>query len=68
MTTDDAHTIRGDIRELREAVATVEKLQREANTVWASSRAASLTSSCGVRGFRASPLRPASFGCWPAAQ
>lgn len=31
MTTDDAHTIRGDIRELREAVATVEKLQRETN-------------------------------------
>ena len=31
MTTEDAQTIRGDIRELREAVATVEKLQREAN-------------------------------------
>jgi hypothetical protein len=31
MTTEDAHTIRGDIRELREAVATVERLQREAN-------------------------------------
>jgi hypothetical protein len=31
MTTEDAHTIRADIRELREAVATVERLQREAN-------------------------------------
>jgi hypothetical protein len=31
MTTDDAHTIRSDLRELRELVATVEKLQREAN-------------------------------------
>ena len=31
MTTEDAHTIRGDIRELAEAVAIVEKLQREAN-------------------------------------
>ena len=31
MTTEDAHTIRADIRELRDAVAIVEKLQREAN-------------------------------------
>jgi hypothetical protein len=31
MTTEDAHTIREDIRDLREAVATVERLQREAN-------------------------------------
>jgi hypothetical protein len=31
MTTDDAHTIRADLRELRDAVATIEKLQREAN-------------------------------------
>jgi hypothetical protein len=31
MTTDDAHTIRADLRELRDAVATVEKLQRDAN-------------------------------------
>jgi hypothetical protein len=30
MTTGDAHSIREDIRELREAVATVERLQREA--------------------------------------
>jgi hypothetical protein len=29
--TEDAHSIREDIRELREAVATVERLQREAN-------------------------------------
>ena len=31
MTTEDAHTIRQDIRELRDALATVENLQREAN-------------------------------------
>ena len=31
MTTEDAHSIRADIRELREAVGTVERLQREAN-------------------------------------
>jgi hypothetical protein len=31
VTTDDAHTIRSDLRELRELVANVEKLQREAN-------------------------------------
>jgi hypothetical protein len=31
VTTDDAHTIRSDLRELRELVATGEKLQREAN-------------------------------------
>jgi len=31
MTTDDAHTIRSDLRELRELVANIEKLQREAN-------------------------------------
>jgi hypothetical protein len=31
MTAEDAHTIRQDIRELRDALATVEKLQREAN-------------------------------------
>lgn len=31
MTTGDAQTIRADLRELRDAVATVEKLQREAN-------------------------------------
>jgi hypothetical protein len=31
MTTEDAHSIRADIRELRDALATVEKLQREAN-------------------------------------
>lgn len=31
MTADDAHSIRQDIRELREALATVENLQREAN-------------------------------------
>ena len=31
MTTDDAHTIRADLRKLRDAVATVEKLQRDAN-------------------------------------
>ena len=31
MTPEDAHTIRSDIRELRDALATVEKLQREAN-------------------------------------
>ena len=31
MTTEDAQSIREDIRELREAVATVERLQREAN-------------------------------------
>lgn len=31
MTADDAHTIRQDIRELRDAVAQVETLQREAN-------------------------------------
>jgi hypothetical protein len=31
VTTDDAHTIRADLRELRDAVATVEKLQRDAN-------------------------------------
>jgi hypothetical protein len=31
MTSDDAHTIRADLRELRDAVATVEKLQRDAN-------------------------------------
>ena len=32
MTADDAHSIRQDIRELRDAVAQVEALQREANT------------------------------------
>jgi len=32
MTADDAQSIRQDIRELREAVAQVETLQREANT------------------------------------
>lgn len=31
MTQDDAHSIRQDIRELRDAVASVESLQREAN-------------------------------------
>jgi hypothetical protein len=31
VTTEDAHSIRADIRELRETLATVEKLQREAN-------------------------------------
>jgi hypothetical protein len=31
MTTEDANTIRQDIRELRDALATVESLQREAN-------------------------------------
>ena len=31
MTADDAHSIRQDIRELRDAVAQVESLQREAN-------------------------------------
>lgn len=31
MTADDAHSIRQDIRELRDAVAQVETLQREAN-------------------------------------
>lgn len=31
MTADDAHSIRQDIRELRDAVASVESLQREAN-------------------------------------
>lgn len=31
MSPEDAHTIRQDIRELREAVASVEALQREAN-------------------------------------
>jgi hypothetical protein len=31
VTTDDAHTIRSDLRELRELVANIEKLQREAN-------------------------------------
>lgn len=31
MTADDAHIIRQDIRELRDAVASVESLQREAN-------------------------------------
>jgi hypothetical protein len=31
MTPEDTHTIRQDIRELRDALATVEKLQREAN-------------------------------------
>lgn len=31
MTTEDAHSIRADIRELRDALATVENLQREAN-------------------------------------
>lgn len=31
MTQDDAHSIRQDIRELREAVASVESLQREVN-------------------------------------
>jgi len=32
VTADDAHSIRQDIRELRDAVAQVEALQREANT------------------------------------
>jgi hypothetical protein len=68
MTTDDAHTIRNDIRELREAVATVERLQREANGRLGKTEAGCLRLSCGVRGFRASPLRPASVGCSPAAQ
>jgi hypothetical protein len=31
MSPDEINVIRGDIRELREAVATIEKLQREAN-------------------------------------
>ena len=31
MSPEDAHTIRQDIRELRDALATVENLQREAN-------------------------------------
>jgi hypothetical protein len=31
MTPEDAHTIRQDIRELRDALAIVENLQREAN-------------------------------------
>lgn len=31
MSPEDAHTIRQDIRELREAVASIEALQREAN-------------------------------------
>ena len=31
MSPEDTNTIRADIRELREALATVEKLQREAN-------------------------------------
>lgn len=31
MSPEDTHTIRQDIRELRDALATVEKLQREAN-------------------------------------
>ena len=31
MTPEDARSIREDIRDLREAVATVERLQREAN-------------------------------------
>ena len=31
MTTEDANSIRADIRELRDALATVEKLQRDAN-------------------------------------
>ena len=31
MTQDDAHSIRQDIRELRDAVAQIEALQREAN-------------------------------------